>query len=165
MLKKTTMLVSAAVVALGLATSPASARQHYDYGSDCHEQNRAAGTIIGAIAGGLIGNQFGKGSGNVAATIGGVFIGGAVGNSIAKDIDCDDRPYAFNAYRDGFEGPVGDRHEWRGRNNHGYIVTTREYRRHGRICRDFYEVSYRHGDEYRRDGTACRDRYGDWRFI
>ncbi|MBI3678382.1 MAG: glycine zipper 2TM domain-containing protein [Proteobacteria bacterium] len=165
MFNKLAMLASASVVAMGLAASPASARAHYYYGDDCRDQNRTAGTIIGAIAGGLIGNQFGRGSGNVAATIGGVFIGGAIGNKIAGDIDCDDRPYAFNAYRDDFDGPVGERREWQGRHNHGYIVTTREYWRHGRVCRDFYEVSYRHDEEYRREGTACRDRYGDWRFM
>lgn len=164
MLKQATQLLAAAALALCAGTGAASARTHYYYGDDCRDQNRTAGTILGMIAGGVIGNQFGSGSGKTAATIGGVFLGGAIGNSLAGDIDCDDRPYAFNAYHAGFEGPIGQRYEWRGRRSHGYIVTTRQYRSRGQICRDFYEVTYRGGRQIRRQGTACRDRYNDWRF-
>jgi surface antigen len=135
------------------------------YGEQCHEQNRTAGTVAGAIIGGIIGNQFGSGGGKAAATVGGVVLGGALGNSISGDIDCEDRPEAFRAYHRGFEGPIGQRQSWRGRGKaRGYIVTQREYRSRGRVCRDFYEVTYRHGREYRRNGTACRYRGGEWRF-
>lgn len=41
-----------------------------------------AGVIIGGVAGGVVGSQFGKGRGNTAATIGGAVIGGAVGNQV-----------------------------------------------------------------------------------
>jgi surface antigen len=165
MLKKSALVLSAGLIAIGVIASPDTASARSYYGEDCHEQNRTAGTIIGAIAGGLIGSQFGRGGGNVLATVGGVFIGGAIGNKIAGDIDCDDRPYAFNAYRASFEGEIGQRYEWRGQHNHGYIVSTREFRRDGRVCRDFYEVSYRHDEESRREGTACRHRNGDWHFV
>ncbi|HEY1325604.1 MAG TPA: glycine zipper 2TM domain-containing protein [Casimicrobiaceae bacterium] len=40
--------------------------------------------IIGGIAGGIIGHQFGAGSGNTAATIGGAVAGGLVGNEIQR---------------------------------------------------------------------------------
>jgi len=39
-----------------------------------------AGTLLGAIIGGALGNQVGQGRGRVAATIGGAVLGGAVGN-------------------------------------------------------------------------------------
>lgn len=42
--------------------------------------NRLGGTLIGAGAGGLIGNQIGSGSGRTAATVGGAVVGGAVGS-------------------------------------------------------------------------------------
>lgn len=41
------------------------------------------GTIIGAVAGGLLGNTVGKGDGRKAATVAGAVIGGAVGNRAA----------------------------------------------------------------------------------
>jgi surface antigen len=166
MLKRTNLLAAAALVAFGLSTTAASAQDDY-YGDDCHDQNRAAGTIVGAIAGGLIGNSIGRGGGRAAATVGGVFLGGVVGNQIAGDVDCDDRPYAFDAYRESFNGPVGQRYDWDGHGHghgHGYITSTREYWRDGQLCRDFEETSWHHGEEYTRDGTACRDRDGEWRF-
>lgn len=43
-----------------------------------------AGTIIGAVVGGLVGHQIGEGRGNTAATIGGAAIGGLAGNAIGQ---------------------------------------------------------------------------------
>jgi outer membrane lipoprotein SlyB len=48
------------------------------------------GAIIGGIAGGVLGHQFGGGSGNTAATIIGAIGGAAVGNQIEKT-NADDR--------------------------------------------------------------------------
>jgi outer membrane lipoprotein SlyB len=43
------------------------------------------GALLGAIVGGALGNQVGKGDGRKAATIAGAVIGGAVGNDIERD--------------------------------------------------------------------------------
>ena len=40
------------------------------------------GTLVGAGAGGYVGNQFGHGSGKAAATVGGVIAGGALGHAL-----------------------------------------------------------------------------------
>ena len=57
-------------------------------GLDLYREGSAAptglGAIIGGIAGGIIGHQFGAGSGNTAATIGGAVVGGLAGNEIQK---------------------------------------------------------------------------------
>ncbi|MFC7337519.1 glycine zipper 2TM domain-containing protein [Haloferula chungangensis] len=50
------------------------------------EGNTAGGTIIGAAAGGLLGNQIGSGSGRTAATIGGALAGGAAGSYAGKEV-------------------------------------------------------------------------------
>ncbi|HSV19408.1 MAG TPA: glycine zipper 2TM domain-containing protein [Casimicrobiaceae bacterium] len=42
------------------------------------------GAIIGGVAGGIIGHQFGAGSGNTAATIGGAVLGGLAGNEVQR---------------------------------------------------------------------------------
>lgn len=42
------------------------------------------GMVIGAVAGGLLGNTVGKGSGRTAATVVGAVAGGAVGNEVGK---------------------------------------------------------------------------------
>jgi outer membrane lipoprotein SlyB len=56
----------------------------------------AGGAALGAVAGGLLGNQIGHGSGRAAATILGALGGAAVGNNIAQG----NRAYANTA------GPV-----------------------------------------------------------
>ncbi|MGY3039028.1 outer membrane lipoprotein SlyB [Rhodanobacter sp. TND4EL1] len=42
------------------------------------------GAIIGAVAGGVLGNQVGKGDGRKAATVAGAVAGGVVGNQVGK---------------------------------------------------------------------------------
>ncbi|HEV2561567.1 MAG TPA: glycine zipper 2TM domain-containing protein [Rhizomicrobium sp.] len=163
MLTRTGKILAAAAIALGASTAAASARDYY--GDDCRDQNRTAGTVAGAIIGGIIGNSVGRGGGRAAATVGGVVLGGIAGNAIAGDIDCDDRPYAFRTYNEGFRGRIGERYEWRHRDNYGYFTPEREYWRDGMLCRDFEETTYHHGREYTREGTACRDEDGDWRMM
>jgi len=46
-----------------------------------------AGTAIGGAAGGLLGNQFGKGKGNTAMTAAGAVGGAVAGHEIGKDQD------------------------------------------------------------------------------
>ena len=49
------------------------------------------GTGLGAAAGGLLGNQVGRGTGRVLATAAGAVVGGYVGNRIGKNLDEQDR--------------------------------------------------------------------------
>jgi surface antigen len=138
-------------------------RGAYYYGDDCRD-NAAAGTLVGAAAGGVIGNQFGRGDGRTAATVGGVILGGLAGNSIASDMDCGDRRSAFASYGDGFDGNIGQRYRWHNDQdgNYGSFTPVREYSRDGNTCRDFTESSYRDGNRYNRSGTACRRMDGNW---
>ncbi len=156
MLKKKTMLIAAAALALGLGTTSA-------FADDCSGHDHAAGTILGAIAGGVLGGAVSHGNGG--AVIGGALLGGFAGNAVSRDVDCSDRPYAARAYDDSFHGRPGERHEWANGPDHGYIVTDREYYRGRRLCRDFTQVVYRRGRELDRHGTACRRRNGDWEFM
>lgn len=48
------------------------------------DQHRITGTAIGAAIGGVIGHQFGGGSGKDAATAGGAIVGGIAGNQTQK---------------------------------------------------------------------------------
>jgi uncharacterized protein YcfJ len=47
-------------------------------------QNSAVGIGVGAVVGGLLGNQVGKGNGRTLATIAGAVGGGYLGNEVAK---------------------------------------------------------------------------------
>lgn len=99
----------------------------------------------------------------MASRVGGVILGGMAGNAIAGDIDCDDRPYAFKVYDQGFTGQIGERYEWRHCNAYGYFTPTREYDDGGYVCRDFEEGVWRNGAWRVHTGSACQ--YDDgWHF-
>lgn len=154
MLKKAGLVAGAALLALGMGTSGALA-------DDCHSDH-ATGTVLGALAGGLIGGA--ASHGNAGAVVGGAIFGGLAGNAISRDIDCEDRGYASRAYQDAFDGEVGERYEWTGRHGaHGYVVVTDEYRRGGHECKDFKQVVWHHDERFERNGTVCRH-HGEWEF-
>jgi surface antigen len=134
------------------------------YEQNCHRGNQAAGTIFGALAGGLIGSAASRGNGG--AVVGGAILGGLLGNTISRDIDCDDQPVAFRVYADGLNGDVGRRYEWRSRidDDYGYFTPVREFRRGSVTCRDWTETTYARGRTVTRSGTACRQNDGNWRF-
>ncbi|HEX4178642.1 MAG TPA: hypothetical protein VHY57_09400, partial [Rhizomicrobium sp.] len=94
----------------GYGPPPAQAR-------DCRSDNRATGTVLGAIAGGLIGGFASHGNG--LATVGGVIGGGVLGNVIAGDMDCEDQGQAYPIYVDALNGDIGRPYEWRRGPNHG----------------------------------------------
>src|SRR6185437_4541834 len=154
MLKRSGLIAGAALLTLGFGTTAALA-------DDCHD-NRAGGTVLGAIAGGVLGGVASHGNG--AAIAGGAIFGGLAGNALSRDIDCDDRDYAGRAYEDAFDGEVGQRYEWQGRHGaQGYLVVNDEYRRDGRECKDFTQVVWRHDERFERNGTVCRH-HGEWEY-
>jgi surface antigen len=153
---KTSTLLTAAGLTLALSTGSA-------FADACSGRDHTAGTVLGAIAGGVLGSAASHGNGG--AVVGGALLGGLAGNAISRDMDCSDRPYAARSYDDSFRGHVGERHEWRNGPDRGYVVTDREYRHGNRLCRDFTQVVYRGGREYDRHGTACQRRGGDWEFL
>ena len=84
-----TLIIRAAVAALAFGTATAGAhevcrnvRVAHKESSDTH---RIAGTAIGAVAGGLVGNQVGGGKGKTLATVAGAVGGGYAGNKIQQN--------------------------------------------------------------------------------
>ena len=51
------------------------------------EGSSTGGTLVGAAAGGLLGNRIGRGSGRTAATVGGAVLGGAAGSHAGQAIN------------------------------------------------------------------------------
>ncbi|HKU66039.1 MAG TPA: glycine zipper 2TM domain-containing protein [Rhizomicrobium sp.] len=148
----------AVLLALGLACTADPA-----FADACSGKDHTAGTIAGGVLGGVLGGVFTNGK--ALGIAGGALLGGLAGNAIARDMDCQDQPYAARAYGQSFRGPVGRRYEWSRGRNRGYVVTNREYNRGPRLCRDFTQVVYRRGREFDRAGTACRRRDGEWEFL
>jgi len=143
----------------------------YDGCSD----NAAIGTVGGAIVGGVIGNQFGSGSGRTAATIGGAILGGIAGNAIARDACRDQRydAYYYNpVYYDAFDGPeYGRRYSWRNPHSgrYGYVTPVRRmdggrwgYRGD---CEEFRHTVYTDDQPYEEIRVACLTDDGTWRIV
>jgi surface antigen len=157
MLKRLAISAAAAALMLGLGATGA-------FADDCSGKDHTTGTVLGAAGGGIIGGFASHGNG--LGIVGGALLGGLAGNAISRDMDCNDQKYAARSYNDSFNGRVGERHEWTSDDHdHGYTVTNREYRRDGRVCRDFTQVTYRGGREMDRNGTACRGQDGNWQFM
>jgi surface antigen len=127
-----------------------------------HEEG---GTVVGAVAGGLIGNQFGHGAGRALATVGGAVVGGLIGNSIGRDMDEADRRYAREAELRALE--YDEEEDWRNDHSghHGYIRPRRSYRAEGRVCREYETTVYIHDRPETLVGHACRQPDGTWRAV
>jgi surface antigen len=127
--------------------------------------NQDTGTVVGAIAGGVIGNQFGKGGGRVASTLAGAVVGGIVGNEIGRSLDERDRELARQAEYDAWErGPDRQPVGWRNPDNgrYGEVIPEARYRRGTVDCRDFVHRVYIDGRPRTMRGTACRNPDGTW---
>ena len=123
------------------------------------------GLAVGAVAGGILGNQIGKGGGRVAATAIGAVVGGIVGSEIGRYMDQQDRMLAQQAEFEALErGQSGQPRQWRNPDNghYGEIVPTRPYRRGVADCRDYTHKIYIDGQPQAMKGTACRNPDGTW---
>ena len=127
--------------------------------------NEDGGTVIGAIAGGVIGNQFGGGRGRIATTAVGALVGGFIGNKIGRSLDDADRRAAERAQFFALErGESGVATPWRNPDSghYGSVVPRRPYRRGARDCRDYEHTIYIGGSPEVARGTACRNGDGTW---
>ena len=79
MLKRVSLILASAILALGAATVAANA-------DGCSGRNHNTGTVVGAVGGGLIGSAITHGS--AVGVVGGAVAGGLTGNAIERDNDC-----------------------------------------------------------------------------
>jgi surface antigen len=122
----------------------------------------------GAVIGGVIGNQFGRGDGKILGTVAGAFIGGVIGHDIGRQLDQRDRMLAQKAEFEAFErGPSRQPYRWRNPDNgrYGDIVPMEPYRRGPQDCRDYTHTIYIDGRPQAMRGTACRNPDGTWRAV
>ena len=133
-------------------------------------ENETAGTILGGVAGAVIGNQFGDGKGRTAATALGAVIGATVGREIGHALDQTSRRRADAAARTALDtASVGEGIRWENPANSGgpaygtATITRQGADREGRTCREYQQTVVVGGKEVQSYGTACRDDNGDWK--
>jgi uncharacterized protein YcfJ len=128
-------------------------------------QKETTSVVAGAVIGGLVGNQFGGGTGRALMTAAGAVAGGFIGDHIFKkhaksEYEKDAAQRALNA------SASGQKVTWSDARTHesGYFVALNtKQMSDGRICRDFRRgltVDGKAVDET--TGTACKKSNGQW---
>ncbi len=127
--------------------------------------NEDVGTVGGAVVGGLLGSQFGGGSGRVAAAAGGALLGAFLGGKIGKTMDRQDQLEMQMALE---SSPTGRPKRWvNPENGNQYVVTPRRtyYVHEHQPCREYVTRATIGGKSEQIYGTACRQEDGSWKVI
>ena len=126
--------------------------------------NQQVGQVTGALAGGVIGNQFGGGSGRIVATAVGALAGGIIGGGIGQQLDARSRDQALTAEYNALEtGAPGQPVQWRGTNGtYGTVTPQQTYQVGSQNCRRYTHTVYIDGQPQNASGTACRNPDGTW---
>lgn len=132
----------------------------------CENMNKQdIGTVGGALAGGLLGSQFGKGGGQLVAigvgAVAGAFLGGAIG----KSMDDTDKLKMQNALE---RTPVGQPAYWENERT-GATYTVVPVRNvtveDNQYCREYRTTADIGGKKQQVYGTACRQPDGSWQVV
>ena len=129
---------------------------------------QGGGTLIGGVAGGLLGSQFGKGEGQLVATGIGALAGALVGGQIGKTMDEYDKQMLVKSSRQALEySPSGNSVEWNNPDsgNRGSITPTKTFKESGQYCREYIQEVTIGGKKQKAYGKACRQPDGSWKII
>lgn len=122
------------------------------------------GVLIGAVAGGILGNQVGGGSGRVLATMVGAIAGGAIGGSVGRSMDEQDRARMAASLEN---VRTGVSTSWVNPDT-GYeyqMTPTRTYEADNQPCREYTMNAKIGGKTEQVYGTACRQADGSWQIV
>jgi surface antigen len=127
--------------------------------------NQDIGTVSGAAVGGLLGSQFGKGSGQLLAVGIGAVAGGLIGGTIGKNMDETDRLRMNQALE---KNNAGQPAYWKNANtgNQYTVVPTKNVTvNHNKYCREYRTTADIAGKQQQVYGTACRQPDGSWKVV
>lgn len=123
------------------------------------------GTVSGGVVGGLLGSQFGGGTGKLLAIGAGTLAGALIGGSIGKNMDETDKLKTQQVLE---TQPVGQPAYWQNQKTGAqYTVTpTRNVTVQGnRYCREYRTTAVVSGKNQQIYGTACRQPDGSWKVV
>lgn len=157
----TSSLAKFALVAI-LAVSVAACAQN-------RGPKETGGALIGAIGGGLLGAQFGKGSGKLAAVAAGTLLGAWAGSEIGKSLDRADRLAMQQTTNSALEtGRINQTSTWRNPDtgHYGTVTPVKTYQTSGgQYCREYQQTVNIGGRTEQAYGTACRQPDGTWKVV
>lgn len=129
---------------------------------------QGGGTLIGGVAGGLLGSQFGGGEGRLVATGVGALAGALIGGQVGKTMDEYDRQMMVKSSKQALEfSPTGNSVEWKNPDSghSGSITPTKTFRESGRYCREYVQEVIIANEKQKAYGKACRQPDGNWEII
>ena len=166
--------LAALTLAAGLLlTGTANAQNYYGVNSGTCDRsslshafdtstNNLVGSALGAAAGGLLGSQFGHGSGKSVMTIAGVLGGALAGGAVGRSMEPVDQACVNQTLE---HGQTGQTVAWQNPDNGStYQVTpTRTYQMNGTDCREYTTTAVIDGQQQQILGKACRQPDGTWK--
>jgi surface antigen len=124
------------------------------------------GTIGGAVVGGVLGSNVGKGKGQLWATGAGALLGAFVGSEIGKSLDQADKMYAQQAAEKAYTAPINQTVNWNNpeSGHSGSVTPIREGKQAttGNLCRQYKQTIMIDGKSETAIGTACQNSDGTW---
>ncbi|MCE2993575.1 MAG: RT0821/Lpp0805 family surface protein [Alphaproteobacteria bacterium] len=121
--------------------------------------------VTGAVAGGALGSNVGKGSGRTAAIIGGALLGGMVGSEVGRSLDKADIAYHSRTQGRALEyNRAGTTSSWSNPDSgaSGTFTPVKTMQSGDRYCREYTQTITVGGKTERGHGTACRNPDGTW---
>jgi surface antigen len=130
---------------------------------------QGGGTLIGGLAGGLLGAQFGQGEGKLLATGVGALAGALIGGQVGKTMDEYDKQLAEKSSRQALEfSPSGNSVAWQNPDNghSGSITPIKTFKaNNGNYCREYVQEVTIGGEKQKAYGKACRQPDGNWEVV
>lgn len=130
-------------------------------------QKQTAGTVLGGVAGAVLGSQVGGGSGRIVATAVGTLAGAMIGSEIGKSLDRADQLAMAQAEQKAHTSPIGEKVVWNNPDsgNSGYVTPVRDGRssQTNAYCREYQTTVVIDGRQQSAYGTACQQPDGSWK--
>jgi len=132
-------------------------------------QKETIGGVGGAVLGGVLGSQVGKGTGQLIAVGAGAVLGGLVGSSVGRSLDDVDKMKIQNTTQQALENqPDQTTSTWSNPNtgHSGTVTPQRTYEStEGSYCREYTQTVDIGGSKEEAYGTACRQPDGTWKIV
>jgi len=132
-------------------------------------QKQTAGTVIGGVAGAVLGSQVGGGSGRIVAPAVGTLAGAMIGSEIGKSLDRADQLAMSQAEERAHSAPIGEKIVWNNPDsgNSGSVTPIRDGRntQTNAYCREYQTTVIVGGQEQSAYGTACQQPDGSWKVV
>ncbi len=132
-------------------------------------KKETAGTVVGGVAGAVLGSQVGKGSGQIIATAVGTLAGAMIGSEIGKSLDRADQLAMAEAERKAHAAPIVEKIVWNNPDSgHSGSVTPLRDGRNAQTnayCREYQTTVVIDGREQSAFGTACQQPDGSWKVV